>query len=118
MIHYQMFWILLLFKKIKCFPHPSSPWYNSTLSNLKRNLRKLVKRYLHEPNSINCCEFKDMRLIYRKSLLSAKPSFFQDKILNCVNDISFIFHLLILYIIIVLLNLYHHILISICAIFL
>ena len=32
-----------------------------------------------------------MRLIYRKSLLSDKTSFFQDKILNCGNDTNKIF---------------------------
>ena len=68
--------ILNTFAPLKnIFPNPSSPWYNSKVYNLKINLRKLEKGYLHEPNSINIREFKNMRLIYRKSLLSSKDQF-------------------------------------------
>ena len=50
----QVLWLL----KKSNIPHPFSHCYDSMLSNLKINLRKLENKYIHEPNPIHFVNLK------------------------------------------------------------
>ena len=67
--------------KITIIPRPKSPWFNSTLSSIKRSCNA-EKKYNANKSLINYTYFIYLRKFYKHSISKAKQIYYSNKIVN------------------------------------
>ena len=62
---------------------PKSQWYSDHLREIKREVRKLERRYIKNKLIINFDMFKSKCIVYKALLNSAKTAYYREKFGNC-----------------------------------
>ena len=68
--------------KITIIPRPKSPWFNLTLSSIKRSYRNAEKKYNANKSLNNYTYFINLRKFYKHSISKAKQIYYRNKIVN------------------------------------
>ena len=73
---------------------PQQPWFSNSLNQLKRERRKLERKWQLSGSVVDYEQFKEVRNSYNNQLYRAKADFFNDKILNCGKDYKSLFRVI------------------------
>ena len=71
----------LITRTIRC--RPNAPWYNENLRNMKRELRRLERRWLSSKLEIDRQRFKDFSYQYNEDIKQAKLEYHKMQFENC-----------------------------------
>ena len=73
---------------------PQQPWFSNSLNQLKRERRKLERKWQLSGSVADYEQFKEVRNSYNNQLYRAKADFFNDKILNYGKDYKSLFRVI------------------------